>query len=156
MFSKDFFESILITEIDPYRLFQVIFKLNDFAEGKEILHENLGQLNEFRNWTLTEIRQMCIFSGCDYLPSIPGVGIRTAHQLMRRFKSGLKAVRCYRMENPGSKVPKDYEEEFVRADMTFLYPRVYDPTTKSMVHLNPVPEELQELVETETYDFLGP
>ena len=56
----------------------------------------------------------------------------------------------------GSKIQADYEDSFRRADLTFLYARVYDPTSKSMVHLNSVPEELEELVQTEEYDFLGP
>ena len=28
-----------------------------------------------------------MLSGCDYLPSLPGVGIKTAHKLLRRFRT---------------------------------------------------------------------
>ena len=28
-----------------------------------------------------------MLSGCDYLPSIPGIGIKTAHKMLRRYKT---------------------------------------------------------------------
>lgn len=28
-----------------------------------------------------------MLSGCDYLPSIPGIGLKKAHGLLRRFKT---------------------------------------------------------------------
>jgi exonuclease-1 len=40
-----------------------------------------------RDWTLREFRRMCILSGCDYLPNIPGIGLRTAHKLLKRCKT---------------------------------------------------------------------
>ncbi|KAG0043997.1 Rad2 nuclease [Gryganskiella cystojenkinii] len=151
----------IVTEDSDLLVFgckRVIFKLDQYGAGIEILHADLAKVQDvsFHEWTMTEIRHMCILSGCDYLPSIPGMGLRTAQRLLRRFKTVDKVVRYVRMENPGMKVQSNYEEDFHRADLTFLYARVYDPTTKSMVHLNDVPEELQELVQTDEYDFLGP
>ena len=38
-----------------------------------------------QGFTQESFRQMCILSGCDYLSSIPGVGLGRASKLMKRF-----------------------------------------------------------------------
>lgn len=136
----------------------MIFKLDQFGAGAEILFDKLSRVQEvsFQDWTLTEIRHMCILAGCDYLPSIPGMGLKTAQRLLRRYKTYDKVLRHVRMENTSMKIPSGYEMEFRQADLTFLYARVFDPRSKSMVHLNPIPDDLQELMQTEEYHFLGP
>ncbi|KAK3827423.1 MAG: PIN domain-like protein [Benniella sp.] len=151
----------IVTEDSDLLVFgckRVIFKLDQYGAGVEILQENFGRVRDvsFQDWTMTEFRHMCILSGCDYLPSIPGMGLKTAQRYVRRFKSFERTIKYIRMESMGSKIQADYEDSFRKADLTFLYARVYDPTSKSMVHLNSVPEELEELVQTEEYDFLGP
>jgi exonuclease-1 len=35
---------------------------------------------------------MAILSGCDYLPSIPGVGLKKAHRLMRKYRNAEKVL----------------------------------------------------------------
>lgn len=82
---------------------------------------------------------MAILGGCDYLDSINGIGIKTAHQLLRKYKSAKKAIQSVRL-NAKLTVPRDYERLFSRADLTFQYQCVYDPLQQSLVHLNPVPE----------------
>ncbi|KAF9081125.1 Rad2 nuclease [Mortierella sp. AD031] len=151
----------IVTEDSDLLVFgckKVIFKLDQYGAGTEILFEKFSRVKEvsFQDWTLTEIRHMCILSGCDYLPSIPGMGLKTAQRLLRKYKTFDKVLRHLRMENTSMKIQSDYESEFRKADLTFLYARVYDPITESMVHLNPIPEDLQELMHTEEYDFLGP
>lgn len=46
------------------------------------------------------------------------------------------------MQSETSKVPKDYEAEFRRAEHTFLYQLVFDPRTQAQVHLNRVPSDV--------------
>ncbi|KAK3834998.1 MAG: PIN domain-like protein [Linnemannia gamsii] len=151
----------IVTEDSDLLVFgckKVIFKLDQFGAGIEILFEKFSRVQEvsFQDWTLTEIRHMCILAGCDYLPSIPGMGLKTAQRLLRRYKTYDKVIRHVRMENTNMKIPSGYEMDFRQADLTFLYARVYDPITKSMVHLNSIPDDLKELMRTEEYHFLGP
>ncbi|KAF9997284.1 Rad2 nuclease [Modicella reniformis] len=151
----------IVTEDSDLLVFgckKVIFKLDSYGTGVEILQKNFSLVQDvsFHEWTMTEIRHMCILAGCDYLPSIPGMGLKTAQRLLRRFKSFERTIKHIRMEHTSSKIQADYEDAFRKADLTFLYARVYDPISKSMVHLNSVPEELEDLVQTEEYDFLGP
>lgn len=41
-----------------------------------------------------------------------------------------------------NKVPSGYADAFRRADHTFLYQLVFDPTTQTQVHLNPLPSSV--------------
>lgn len=151
----------IVTEDSDLLVFgckKVIFKLDQFGAGAEILFDKLSRVQEvsFQDWTLTEIRHMCILAGCDYLPSIPGMGLKTAQRLLRRYKTYDKVLRHVRMENTSMKIPSGYEMEFRQADLTFLYARVFDPRSKTMAHLNPIPDDLKDLMQTEEYHFLGP
>lgn len=37
-------------------------------------------------------------------------------------------------------VPRNYVEEFRRAELTFLHQRVFDPVERQLVHFCPLPE----------------
>ncbi|KAF9972046.1 Rad2 nuclease [Actinomortierella ambigua] len=151
----------IVTEDSDLLVFgckRMIFKLDQYGSGIEIRHEHLSRVRElsFHNWTMTEIRHMCILSGCDYLPSIPGMGLKTAHRMLRRHKTYGRVIKDVRMENTSVRVPTNYEQLFEQADMTFLYARVYDMDKKCLVHLNEVPDDLKDILATSEYDFLGP
>ena len=49
-----------------------------------------------QNFTLDEFRQMCILSGCDYLASVPGIGLTTAHKLMKKYARNVNNVSANR------------------------------------------------------------
>ncbi|EIN09047.1 hypothetical protein PUNSTDRAFT_134221 [Punctularia strigosozonata HHB-11173 SS5] len=88
-------------------------------------------------WSDVQLRAMAILSGCDYLPSIPGVGLKTAWSLLRKHKNVENAVRALRLE--GKKpVPDGYLDAFRLAEKVFLHQRVYDPAQARLVHLNDV------------------
>lgn len=42
-------------------------------------------------WDQSMLQQMCILAGCDYLESLPGVGICKAYKLIKENKSYDKA-----------------------------------------------------------------
>ncbi|KAL5506871.1 hypothetical protein ACEPAH_6327 [Sanghuangporus vaninii] len=85
-------------------------------------------------WSEAQFRWMAMLSGCDYLPSIAGVGLKTAYHLLKKHKAVDKAVRMIRLE--GKKVvPKGYLDSFYLAEKVFLHQRVYDPHMKKLVYL---------------------
>ena len=59
------------------------------GSGVEIQLGNLGANNEisFVNWSPDMFMDMCILSGCDYTPSIPGLGMKTAHSIVREHRT---------------------------------------------------------------------
>eukprot|EP00960_Hanusia_phi_P015588 459346-Hanusia_phi.AAC.1 len=85
---------------------------------------------------------MCILAGCDYLQSIPGIGIQKAFGLIRQHGDGRKAIEALRKHpKMGDKVPEGYEEGFGQAEMLFKYQWVYDLEEKKFVNMIQVPEE---------------
>ncbi|KAJ4471439.1 PIN domain-like protein [Lentinula aciculospora] len=85
-------------------------------------------------WSEAQFRWMAMLSGCDYLPSICGVGIKTAYQLLKKYKAVDKAVKMIRLEGKKS-IPKDYLDSFRLAEKVFLHQRVYDPRLQRLVYL---------------------
>ena len=55
-------------------------------------------------------------------------------------------------------VPDDYREKFEKAVLTFRHQRVYDPNSKSIVHINDFPEEsyAAAMKKFGNLDFIGP
>lgn len=104
---------------------------------------------------------MAILSGCDYLESIQGVGLKTAYRLLRKYKTAEKVrlsllsfflpphrrahpplpqvIQFIRLEGQ-LRVPRSYPDDFKRAELTFLHQRVWDPLQNALVHLEPIPE----------------
>lgn len=50
------------------------------------------------------------------------------------------------------KVPPNYENDFKKAELVFLYQRVFDIETERLVTLNPVSEDLDISLDT---DYIG-
>lgn len=50
------------------------------------------------NWRYDLLDVIQILAGCDYLDSIPGIGIKTAHKLLRKHKSVEKASHRNQMD----------------------------------------------------------
>ncbi|KAF9051720.1 PIN domain-like protein [Panaeolus papilionaceus] len=90
-------------------------------------------------WNDSQFRAMAILSGCDYLPSIPGVGLKTAATLLKKWKTAEMVIRHLNMEGKKS-VPIGYLNKFQLAEKCFLHQRVYCPIQERLVHLTPVDE----------------
>lgn len=132
----------IITEDSDLLVFgcrNVLFKLDPDGNCVNIKKEKLGCVKEapMYGWTDKEFREMAILSGCDYLPSITGLGIKTAHKLMRKYKTVEKVLQYIRLES-NMKVPAGYLDAFRVAQLPFLYQRVFDPRSGAVVHLNPL------------------
>lgn len=114
----------------------VFTKMAGDGSGIEIRFEELGRNRglSFVGFTPDMFLEMCVLSGCDYLPSLNGVGVKKAHSLIRRFKTYNKVLRHMKFE--GIAVPKDYESRFVDALLTFKYSWVYCPQRREIVNLN--------------------
>lgn len=68
--------------------------MDKFGQGVEFRYSMLQQNKElnFTGFTKQMLLEMCIFSGCDYLPSLPGMGLKKAHALVKKFKSYDKVI----------------------------------------------------------------
>ena len=118
-----------------------MFKLDHSGQGMEIKLENLVRLKELnlRGWTNDDFRHLCMLAGCDYLPSINGLGLKKAYKYLRS-SSGRNVEQALMMARLRERlsVPDDYLDLFKKADITFLHQRVYDPRSKKIVPLSPI------------------
>lgn len=83
----------------------VLFKLDQVGHCVHICRDDFGRVadTQMSLWTDHEFRQMAILSGCDYLPSIPGLGLKKAYQLIRTHKSAERVSRappCFIVSDP--------------------------------------------------------
>ncbi|PWN50131.1 hypothetical protein IE53DRAFT_110312 [Violaceomyces palustris] len=134
----------IVTEDSDLLVFgcrRVLFKLQPNGDCIEILQSKFSSNRQlvFSGWSSVEFRQMAILSGCDYLPSIVGMGLKNAHRLLRRYKTVDRVLQAIRLEGK-MKVPLDYAKEFRRAELTFVHQRVWDPRKRCMTTLTPLPD----------------
>ncbi|KAH3763785.1 exonuclease 1 [Pelomyxa schiedti] len=135
-------DAVLTEDSDmiPYFCPCVIFKLDKATgTGTLVKLEDVLAHPQFQNLTKTMLRQACILSGCDYLPSIPGVGLKTAVSKMSQYQNVLQVITQYK-----EKLSANYIEEFKHAELTFDHQYIYDPISKCVKPLTPVPDTLDE------------
>ncbi|OQR79983.1 exonuclease 1-like [Tropilaelaps mercedesae] len=94
-------------------------------------------------FTHDKFRWACILSGCDYLESLPGIGLKKALKFLKPTSNTdpqtlLKKMPVY-LNMPTLTVTQEYIDSFVKADNTFLYQVVFCPDTKKLCPLNPYP-----------------
>eukprot|EP01103_Thecamoeba_quadrilineata_P005916 TRINITY_DN1565_c2_g1_i1.p1 TRINITY_DN1565_c2_g1~~TRINITY_DN1565_c2_g1_i1.p1 ORF type:complete len:686 (+),score=183.40 TRINITY_DN1565_c2_g1_i1:85-2142(+) len=141
------------SDLLAYGCERVLFKMDRAGNGQEIELARLGETTQpsFKHFSHDMFRRTCILAGCDYLPSIKGLGIAKAHTIVKKYQTSEKILE-YLKYTRDHVVPNDYVEGFRKAEQTFLYQRVFDPIAQEMVHLHPLPAHLSPLA----LDFLGP
>ncbi|KAM3488290.1 hypothetical protein MY3957_008402 [Beauveria namnaoensis] len=119
---------------------RLLTKLDQYGNCIEINRRDFGACREvsLTGWSDTEFRRMAIMSGCDYLAGLPGVGLKTAHRLMRKSKTPERVVRMLQFD--GKRVSENYLTQFYQAELTFLHQWVFCPVQKGLVHLTDLDE----------------
>lgn len=152
----------IITEDSDLLVFgcrRVLFKLDAVSSSiTYISRDDFGSVTtadagiSLLGWTDSQFRAMAILSGCDYLPSIPGVGLKTAWALLRKHRTVDQLVRALRLEGKKA-VPKGYLQAFLLAEKVFLHQRVYCPLDQKVVCLTEI--AAGEVMDDETEAYIG-
>ncbi|CAH1791053.1 unnamed protein product [Owenia fusiformis] len=159
--SKTGIAQVIITEDSDLVLFgckKVMFKMDIAGNGILIERMHLNKATQIQQdyFTFDKFRYMCILSGCDYLPSLPGIGLGKACKLfkitrqadmtmvIRKLPTTLKMSQLI--------VPQDYIDAFFRANNTFLYQLVFDPLERRLRPLNDYPPDINRA----DLDYAGP
>ncbi|KAJ0236950.1 Exonuclease 1 [Hirschfeldia incana] len=139
------------SDLIPFGCPRIIFKMDKFGHGVEFKASNLPRNKELNlsGFSSQMLLEMCILSGCDYLQSLPGMGLKRAHTLITKFKSYDRVIKHLKYSTVS--VPPLYEESFKKAMLTFKHQRVYDPKAEYIVHLSAICEDIGE-----DSDFVGP
>ena len=68
---------------------RVLYKLDKYGCGQLILQSNLGAVQNpsLINFGKDQFLHMCVLAGCDFLPSINGLGVKKAHGLIYEHRT---------------------------------------------------------------------
>ncbi|XP_043695087.1 exonuclease 1 [Telopea speciosissima] len=137
----------------------IIFKMDRYGNGEEIVLEKVfnsgtGLSPSFRNFNKELFTGICVLAGCDFLPSVPGIGIKRAYSLVSKYRN-LDSVLSVMKFNKHNQMPEDYAKSFREAVAVFQHARIFDAGTKTIKHLKPLPEKLLQSLDG-NLDFLGP
>nr|GLL35338.1 exonuclease 1 [Ipomoea trifida] len=136
----------------------VVFKMDRYGNGEEVLLDKVLKSGDgkpsFINFSKDLFAGMCVLAGCDFLPSIPGIGIVKAYNFVCKYRNLDRVLSVLKFEK-GSQVPEDYSRSFTKAVAVFQHARIYDTVSKQIRHMKPIPEALLQSLEEEL-DFLGP
>ncbi|KAH7341150.1 exodeoxyribonuclease 1 [Pyrenochaeta sp. MPI-SDFR-AT-0127] len=130
----------------------LITKLDKYGDCIEVNRNHFTACREvsFVGWSDADFRRMAILSGCDYLPGIGGLGLKTAHRMLRKHKTVDRLVKAAQFDGK-LKVPAGFMESFDQAEKTFLYPWVFCPVSKRLVNLTP----LDDTVDITKMPYIG-
>ncbi|XP_075227655.1 exonuclease tos isoform X2 [Lycorma delicatula] len=137
---------LVITEDSDLVLFgckKVIFKMDLNGGGllidQDLLHLPMKVRKE--NFSFDKLRRMCILSGCDYLPSLPGIGLSKACRFITKtadpdIHRALTRMGSYL--NMALVVTQEYRDNFIHAEAMFKHQPVFDPIKSKVVPLTPI------------------
>lgn len=139
----------VITEDSDLTLFgctKILFKLD--LTGACVLVESdkfhLAMNCATDKFTMEKFRLMCVLSGCDYVDSLPGIGLAKALKFVTMTEEtdiwrALDKIPAY-LNMRQLIVTDDYKQNVLKAIATFLHMVVYDPRQRKQVRLNDINE----------------
>ncbi|XP_014242809.1 exonuclease 1 isoform X1 [Cimex lectularius] len=140
---------VVITEDSDLIIFgckRVIFKMDLVGNGLLVEQEKIPLAMKQRpeQFTIDKFRHMCILSGCDYLQSLPGIGLQKALKFIKRtaetdISKALTRLGAH-LNMSSLVVTPDYCEKFLQAELMFKHQPVFDPISRKVVPLTPIPE----------------
>ncbi|KAF9557610.1 PIN domain-like protein [Agrocybe pediades] len=127
-------ENVLL-KLDPVEATVVLISRKDFGS----VSASISDTNSISlvGWSDVQFRAMAILSGCDYLPSIPGIGLKTACSLLKKWKTAEQVIKVIAMEGKKA-VPRGYLKHYRLAEKCFQHQRVYCPKLERLVHLTEI------------------
>ncbi|TKY44777.1 Exonuclease 1 [Spatholobus suberectus] len=136
----------------------IIFKMDRHGNGERVELEKVFSAESgrpsFRSFNMKLFTGMCVLAGCDFLPSVPGIGIARAHALVSKYRSLDRILSVLKLEK-GNQMPEDYAKSFQEAVTVFQHARIYDTNAKGLKHMKPLPQNFLESLDGKL-DFLGP
>ncbi|GJN13445.1 hypothetical protein PR202_gb00150 [Eleusine coracana subsp. coracana] len=120
------------SDLIAYCCSAIIFKMDRFGNGEEFIMKRTLETDK----------------GCDFLPSVSGIGTKRAYSLISKYKNIDRLDKRYT-------VPDDYADSFWRTLAVFNHARVYDVKSKSLKHLKPLDGMYLNYLDRDL-DILGP
>ncbi|OAY66424.1 Exonuclease 1, partial [Ananas comosus] len=146
------------SDLIAYGCKSIIFKMDRFGNGEEFLMDRIfSAVTEglsFKHFDKEMFTGMCVLAGCDFLPSIPGIGTKRAYSLVSKYKNLDRVLSVLKLDKK-YRVPEDYSDSFGKAIAIFHHARIYDVETKALKHLKPLEQKYLQYLNGDL-DLLGP
>ncbi|XP_068503243.1 exonuclease 1 isoform X1 [Phaseolus vulgaris] len=146
------------SDLIAYGCPDIIFKMDRHGNGEKIELEKVFSAESgkpsFRSFNKELFTGMCVLAGCDFLPSVPGIGIARAHALVSKYRNLDRILSVLKLEK-ADQMPEDYAKTFQEAVAVFQHARIYDTNAKELKHMKPLPQNFLESLDGKL-DFLGP
>ncbi|ETW03974.1 hypothetical protein, variant [Aphanomyces invadans] len=119
------------SDLIPYGCHTVLFKMNDLGQALEFRRRHIGACEAFSfiGWTELQFLQLCVLAGCDYCPTVPGVGFVSAYKIAKSCPYP-SMVLNYLHQHHSDVLPASYDADFYRALLTFRHHIVYNPVVQ--------------------------
>ncbi|KAL0218071.1 hypothetical protein RCL1_008919 [Eukaryota sp. TZLM3-RCL] len=111
----------------------ILTKFNLTSQTVKEFHSSRLDCTPFSSSSPYFIRDVCILSGCDYLKSAQGIGLKTALKYRLQFKN-IKETLLHLFSL--QKIDSEYLEGFICAWLVFSHHVVYDPIASRTLPLN--------------------
>ncbi|XP_038893925.1 exonuclease 1 isoform X2 [Benincasa hispida] len=146
------------SDLIAYGCKAIIFKMDRYGNGEEMVLDKIFNSADctpsFRNFDNELLTGMCVLAGCDFLPSVPGIGIAKAYALVSKYRNLERALSVLKLEKK-KQMPEDYFKLFRQAMAVFQHAQIYDTEARKLRHMKPLSPELLQALDEEI-DFLGP
>ncbi|QRG38651.1 hypothetical protein FDK38_003068 [Candidozyma auris] len=119
---------------------RLITKLDDYGNCVEIDRDNFCKIKKpnLAQYSQEQLRWVAILSGCDYTKGIPGVGLKTAFNLVQKSGSLDRIVHALQAER--KEIPEAFLDEAQKATLAFQYQKVFNPVKQALATLQDYPE----------------
>ncbi|XP_068638272.1 exonuclease 1-like [Aristolochia californica] len=153
-------EAVITEDSDlmAYSCKAIIFKMDRYGKGEEVIMDNVFNSVfkgiSFKHFDKELFTGMCVLAGCDFLASIPGIGIKRAYALVSKYRNLDRVLSVIKYEK-GQQVPENYAKSFREAVAVFHHAKIYDAENKAIKPIKPLPQKLLQSLDG-NLDFLGP
>lgn len=130
------------SDLIPFGCNRILYKLGADGEGNYFDYENLeksdlGKFNLFKTLNKIQKVEFCVLSGCDYLPSLKGLGVKRAIEMFSNNSNIIEIIKEMKKNTIYSQgfkeIVYDYLEEAKKSVAMFFNQSVYDPIQKQIV-----------------------
>ena len=128
------------SDLIPYGCPAVFFKMDRGGSGVLLRAADFPAARKLplAGFDTAMLQETCALAGCDFVKGLPGIGVVTAANHMKKHRSGARTLRALRLGGRVA-VPPGYEAAWARAVWTFRHQRVFCPSARTMVHVSPLP-----------------
>nr|CCA24465.1 exonuclease 1 putative [Albugo laibachii Nc14] len=124
----------------------ILFKWSGDGWASELNKRSLGANEDlcFVKWTEEMFVVFCALCGCDYCPSLPGIGPITAYKYVNTFITAPDILEELKRSDKNH-LPQEYDQKLYSAVITYRHHLVFDPRKEKLRLLNAL-DQSKEIV----------